>query len=87
MSKTNTENNPPDVVSGQMPHMSYNEVVARAQRILDVRGRPPYTRESFSLSLGFEGSFRSEITDDELGVLNDFMTYWNPFVVEKERPK
>lgn len=59
-----------------LPKLKYDEVAAQAQRIFDMRGRPPYTPATF----GF-------VSPDEARVLSDFVTSWMPVLVEKEKVK
>lgn len=69
-----SENNPPDYIPNRLPDMKTPEVIARAQRILDKRGRPPYSADACR-------------TEDEAAVLSEFVYYWLPFLVEKEKLK
>ena len=57
---------------------SYSECLARAQHILDVRGRPPYLETSF-------GPNAHSITADELSLISEFVQYWRPKLTEKEK--
>jgi hypothetical protein len=68
---------------GKLPAMTYDEVKARAQSILDYRGVPPYKAEHFNVAgLRFD---QIVLCDDEIAVINDFMIYWMPFLKVKEK--
>ena len=61
-----------------LPAMTYEQVKARAQKILDDRGLPPYTREKH-LQHGMN------ISEAELAVISDFVANWLPQLVQKEK--
>ncbi len=66
--------NDPDIQPGKMKVMTFQQCLDRAERIFNLRGRPPYTLDHYK---------GSDLSPDELGILSDYMTYWNPFLVEK----
>lgn len=73
----------PGVKPAILPKMKWDEIRDRAQRIADLRGFPPYTAISFVGS----GSYHTvELSADEIAIINDFMTYWKPYLVLKEKP-
>lgn len=73
------------ITPNPMPPMKYEEVKARAQRLLDEYGRPPYTRENFPHIYDFEGSYgnHGQLSEDALALISDFVWHWLPFLVEK----
>lgn len=56
--------------------MKTDEVIARAQRIFDLRGEPPYDSNTFDTHSGV-------ISADELAVLSEFVYFWRPFLVHR----
>lgn len=60
------------VKPAKLPTMTTPEVKARAQRIVNLHGAPPYT----AATVGFELN-----SDDEIAVISEFVTYWMPFCV------
>jgi len=69
--------NTPDREPNRLPHMTTAQVIERAQRILDLRGRPPYSRNA--------GQFKLDptMTDDEIALISDFVHYWLQYLVLK----
>ena len=67
----------------KLPAARYDEVKARAQRILDQRGRPPYTPMVWQQSFDDTPYHRTTVSEDEALVLSEFVTYWMPYLVEK----
>jgi hypothetical protein len=65
MSESNESQKP-----GKLPPMTMEEIEARAQRILNHRGEPPYTNLTSPIQ-------------DEIDIVNEFMHYWRPFLVRK----
>ena len=59
-----------DEKPGQLPRMTHEEVRARAQRIFDRWGEPPYKSHWPDSAMGTE----------EVAVLSEFVTYWRPFL-------
>lgn len=78
------ENIQPGVVPNKLPSMTREEVIARAQRILDERGKPPYTPKTFGSEFQewYPDGFLSE---DECAILSEFVYFWLPYLVEKEK--
>lgn len=74
--------NDQDIKANRLPAMKFGEVVERAQRILDMRGRPPYKRFPEGDSLAFK-----DLSDDELALISDFVYHWLPFLMQKEKPR
>ena len=76
-----------DIKPSKPPAETYESVKVRAQRILDLRGRPPYTKESGPLGSGsiLEVFPLCQVSDDELFILSEYVQYWLPFLVEKPR--
>lgn len=68
----------------KLPSMKFEEVKASAQRVLDLRGRPPYG-SSIGQSHPLYDEFGAGLTDDELRVISEFVQFWLPFLVEKEK--
>lgn len=76
------------VKANVLPPMKFEEVKASAQRILDLRGLPPYTRNTENKSaLGDVFFAYACMNDDELRVLSEFVQFWLPFLVQKEKVK
>lgn len=61
----------------KLPPMTYEAVKERAQRILDLRGKPPYTGEKFEQFVGF--------SNDEVAIIEEIVTAWLPRLVQKEK--
>lgn len=80
-----SESNEPWTKANVLPAMKTEEVIARAQRILDLRGRPPYVRRySYNESGAGPGGYHTEeLSEDEAAVLSDFVYHWLPFLVVK----
>lgn len=72
-----------------LTHMTFEEVKASAQRVLDLRGLPPYkTRYSYNEDgNGLGGYHTLECSEDEARVLSEFVQFWLPFLVQKEKVK
>lgn len=68
-------------VPNTLEPMKREEVLARAQRILDLRGEPPYKAELFDSE--FPEWYSGGVTADEAAVLSEFVHYWRPFLVRK----
>lgn len=82
-----SEDNRPDAVPNRLPAMTYDEVIARAQRIFDLRGAPPY-RASYSYSGNGPGGYHTlERSEDEAAVLSEFVYHWLPLLTHKEKSK
>ncbi len=60
----------------RLPQMKVEDVQARAQRIFDLRGEPPYGMNNFGLE--------APLTGDEAAIISDFVTYWRPFLTLKK---
>lgn len=60
-----------EIVPNELPIMTAGQIKQRAQRIFDLRGKPPY--------LGGGGDLEA-LSDDELAVLSEFVHYWLPFL-------
>ena len=73
-----------EVRPAKLPAAKYEEVKARAQRILDLRGKPPYGG-SLGQSHPLYDEDGSGLSDDELLILSEFVTYWMPYLVEKAK--
>ncbi len=58
--------------------------IASAQRILNLRGRPPYREEQYP-SGDEHGEALDCISSDELRIISEFVQFWLPFLVEKEK--
>jgi hypothetical protein len=63
-------NNPTDEKPGDLPKMTHDEVKARAQRIFDRWGEPPYKSHFPESALGH----------DEVAIISEFVTYWRPML-------
>jgi hypothetical protein len=61
-----------------LPAMTFDEVKARAQRMLDRFGPPPYEQ------YGTPGM--GDLGADAVAVISDFVHFWLPYLVEKEKP-
>lgn len=72
-----------------LPAMKWDEVQARAQRIVDMRGFPPYKAIppcSNFLCRGTEEESKPILSVDEAAVLSDFVYFWQPYLTLKEKP-
>lgn len=69
-----SDNNAPDTQPNKLPPMKMEEVIARAQRVLDSRGTPPYA-----------GGALTVMTEDEAAVIGEFVFYWLPYLTIKEQ--
>lgn len=82
----------PGVVPNKLPAMKWEEVKERAQRIADERGFPPYKKDAITVAQISDEEFDivgrpfELLLDDELAVLSEFMYYWQPYLVLKEKP-
>lgn len=69
-----------------LPADTYTKVLARAQRIFDRLGRPPY-KARYAYDLDPVSEQDQEYTrfgsEDEAHVLSEFVTFWLPYLVEK----
>lgn len=75
-----------EVRPAKLPAEKYEEVKARAQRILDLRGRPPYRVSTFmNVAKELNGTDIVPLSEDEALILSEFVTYWLPYLVEKEK--
>ena len=74
-----------EVHPAKLPAAKYEEVKARAQRILDMRGKPPYTPMSWQQSFEEAPYHRTTVSEDEALILSEFVTYWLPYLVEKKK--
>lgn len=63
-----------------LPKMTWDEVVARAQRILDARGAPPYTPATFD---SYVPNNLDKVLEDEAAVISEFVYYWLPYLRRK----
>lgn len=73
----------PETTAGKLSPMKYDEVKARAKKILERRGPPPYTTETYGQSKHLGSSELVSVDcliDEEAAVLNDFMAYWMPLI-------
>lgn len=79
--------NTPDIKPARLAPMTMDQVKASAQRILDLRGRPPYkARYSYNESGEGPGGYHTlEVSEDEARVISEFVQFWLPFLVEKEK--
>lgn len=77
------------VTPATLPAMKAEDVKARAQRILDLRGTPPYKlRYSHNENGGgSEGYHTLQLSEDEAAVLSEFVQYWLPYLTIKEKSK
>lgn len=57
-----------------LPSLTFDQVKARAQKIFDLRGMPPYDRST----PGYQ-----DLSEDEIGVLSEFVYYWQNYLVAK----
>ena len=81
------EVNKHEVHPAKLPAAKYEEVKARAQRILDLRGKPPYRASTFvNVARELGGTDVVLLSDDEALILSEFVTYWMPYLVEKVKP-
>lgn len=82
MSEKESDNNSGLARPNKLPAMRTEDVKARAQRILDLRGKPPYTKDTF----GITGQVVNitPVTEDEAAVLSEFVHYWMPYLVQKK---
>lgn len=64
--------NKPEFEPNRLPKMTAEEVKARAQRILDLRGMPPYSR--------YETYSELAVTDDEAALISEFVYFWLPYL-------
>lgn len=76
--------NRPDSVPNKLPALKREEVIARAQRILDARGKFELTLEDFRFGQGPYLPDIVAITEDELALINEFLHFWRPFLKLKE---
>ena len=79
-----------EVRPAKLPAAKYEEVKARAQRILDLRGKPPYRAIpacSNFLCQPETGEPKPILSNDEALILSEFVTYWMPYLVEKAANK
>lgn len=65
-----------------LPVMTREEVKARAQRILDIRGTPPYDNRRYITP---EQNCPNPLIEDELAVLSEFVQFWMPYLTIKEK--
>lgn len=65
-----------DVQPGKLRAMTFQQCLDRAERIFNLRGRPPYTLANYK---------GSDLSPDELEILSDYMIHWSPFLVEKAK--
>lgn len=63
---------------GKIETLTREQVLAMAKRIWEMRGEPPYKHRSTF----FPGS---DLTDDEMRIISDFVTYWRPFFTIEEK--
>lgn len=82
-----SENNDPDLKPNTMPAMTNDQVKARAQRILDQRGPPPYkVTYSYNESGNGPGGYHTlQLSEDDAAVISEFVSYWMPFLTIKEK--
>lgn len=60
-----------DTTAAPLPADTYERVKERARVILNHRGEPPYSIETFEGNLLFE----------EVVIVSEFVTFWRPFIV------
>lgn len=78
--------NTPDVKPARLAPMTIDQVKASAQRILDLRGRPPYTPKHPEFNyIADKATHEQALSEDELRVISEFVQFWLPFLVEKEK--
>lgn len=66
----------PQVKPNVIPKTTFDQSVAQAQRILDLRGKPPYTPQNFTAV---------PVTQDEVDLIWHFVHYWMPHISIKEK--
>jgi hypothetical protein len=65
----------------RLPKMTAEEVKARAQRILDLRGMPPYGPMTWQQSQEDGPPYHiTTVTDDEAALISEFVYFWLPFL-------
>lgn len=74
MSEKESDNNSGLARPNKLPAMRTEDVKARAQRILDLRGKPPYTKDTFG----------GQLSEGEAALISDFVHYWMPYLVQKK---
>lgn len=72
--------NRPDAVPNKLPPMRTEEVIARAQRILDRHGKFELTLADFQFGTDPYRPDIIAISEDELALINEFLHYWRPFI-------
>lgn len=71
------ESSTPTLKPNTLSAMKWDEVKARAQRIVDTRGKwPPYTKADFD---GY-------VSEDEAAVLSEFVYFWQPYIILRGEP-
>jgi len=70
----------PSVKPNILPARKWNEVLARAQRIADLRGFPPYSARH-----GDNDAWEPVLSDDEAAVLSEFVYFWQPYLTLKAK--
>ena len=71
--------NSPTLRPNTLPAMTLEEVKARAQRIADRLGFPPYGQ--------YETPGMGDLGADAVAVISEFVYYWQPYLVLKEKPR
>lgn len=76
---------PEETRPNKLPAMTAAKAQERAQRILDLRGEPPYTADGvYSMTPDNPNEPRWQpLTQDEVAVLSEFVCYWRPFLKVK----
>lgn len=60
-----------DATPGPLAPDRYDAVKARAQKILNHRGEPPYT----------VATFENHLLAEEVLIIGEFVQFWRPFIV------
>jgi len=71
-----------------LPAMTSAEVKARAQKIVDARGKwPPYAPADWQQSFDEPPYHRTAVSEEEAAVLSEFVYYWQPYLTLREKPR